>query len=417
MKGNPTLVEVMSYMPKAVGNDQLLLDSQNTADLEKAIAKSHRDNLYYAKMIAFLFRGESDYDTCKNIWNFLKKYVPYSVEPVTRQCTKTLPRMMEDARNGIGSDCKMYSVFTGTILQTLGIPFRYRLTGYSVNYPQHIYCVTNKYMIDGVLNYFNYEKKPYKFKKDMALYNLSGIDDDMEDIGKFPSRKELRDKLKKVADKTLKGAKVVGAALPRNAFLLLISFNARALASKLAKLDSSNPSKLENLWVKKFGGNMDNLRAAIRTGAKKKPFLGGKVSGMDSVGSVAAITSAIATATPIIMAVLKAMKDTGIPTADVPTDGFEIPPAGTGYDKSPEGENVPEREYTPEEKKKVADAIVKNATGETAPQSTDSGASEPESSGPAPANAPEGKKMNMNTMLLIGGGAIALFLLTRKKGR
>jgi hypothetical protein len=416
MQGNPTLVEVLSYMPKAVGSDKLLLDNQNTRDLEKAIAKSHTDNLKYAKMIAFLFRGDSEYDTCKNIWNFLKKYVPYSVEPVTKQCTKTLPRMLEDARNGIGSDCKMYSVFSGTLLQTLGIPFNYRLTGYSVNYPQHIYCVTDKYIIDAVLNYFNYEKKPYKFKKDMALYNLSGFPEN-DEIGriKFPNRQQIKDKLKGLAQNAVKGAKVVGAAIPRNAFLLLVTFNARALASKLAKLDAQNPAKLVDIWVNKFGGNIDNLRASIRTGATKKPFLGGKVSGIDAIGfDPATITTAIATATPIIVAIKKALQDIGVKSEEVAEGELQMPPTGTGYDKSPEGENTPEREYTPTEKEKVVAALVNKASGESAPQS----AQAPESGTPPPADAPtEEKKKSMNTMLLVGAGVVGLYLLTRKKGR
>ena len=78
---------------------------------------------------------------------------------------------------------------------------KYRLAGYNTNYPQHIYCVTNNYIIDAVLNFFNYEKKPIKYKKDMALYNLSGIED-MDDIGRTKEerkahRKEVREKIKK----------------------------------------------------------------------------------------------------------------------------------------------------------------------------------------------------------------------------
>lgn len=411
MQGNPTLVEVMSYLPASVGSDKLVMDSQSTTDLEKAIARSHADNLKYAKSIAFLFRGENDYETCKNIWNFIKKYIPYSVEPVTKQATKTIPRMLDDARKGIGSDCKMYSVLTGVLLQTLGIKFKYRLTGYSVNYPQHIYCVTDKFIIDGVLPYFNYEKKPYKYIKNMALYNLSGFDDDMDTIGrakiKLPSRQEIKDKIKKAAGKVVEKAKVVGAALPRNAFLLIVTVNARGLASKLAKLDQKNPSKLIDIWVNKFGGNIDNLRASIRAGATRKPFLGGKVSGMDSIGfDPATVTAAIATATPIILALVKAIKESGISTEDVPTGDLPIPDPGTGYDKSPQGENIPERPYTPEEKEKVTNAIVKNATGETAPGPD---------GGTPPSDAPTPEKSKTNTMLLVGAGALVLFMLMKKK--
>ena len=52
MQGNPTLVEVMSYLPPAIGSDRLILERQNTNDLAKAIAKSHYENLKFAKKIA-----------------------------------------------------------------------------------------------------------------------------------------------------------------------------------------------------------------------------------------------------------------------------------------------------------------------------------------------------------------------------
>lgn len=401
MQGNPTLVEVMSYLPPADGNDKMLLRTQDTDDLKKAISKSHLENLKFAKKIAFLFKGENEYDTCKNIWNFIKKYIPYSVEPVEKQCIKSIPRILQDARMGMGSDCKMYSVLSGCILKSLRIPFKYRLTGWvSSKYPQHIYCVTDKYIIDGVLPFFNYEKNNYKYKKDMALYNLSGVDK----IGKLPTRKQLKEKVKKFTKGALDKAKVVGAAIPRNAFLLILNTNARGIATKLSKLDKKSPNKLIDLWVKKFGGNIDNLRAAIRNGEKRKPFLGGKMSGDDeSLGfDPASITAALVTAAPIILAVIKAMKDDGIPTEDVPTGDITPPDEGTGYDKSPSGENNPERDYTEAEKEKISEKVSNQATGNDKP-----------SDKPADDKPADDKKDNK--MLYIGAAAlVGLYLFTKK---
>jgi hypothetical protein len=303
----------------------------------------------------------------------------------------------------------MYSVLTGCILKSLGIPFKYRLTGWvSSKYPQHIYCVTDNYIIDGVLPFFNYEKNNYKYKKDMALYNLSGVDQ----IGKvrkfkFPTKKELKDKVKNLAKGALDKAKVVGAAIPRNAFLLLINANARGIATKLSKLDKKSPDKLINLWEKKFGGKIANLRAAIRNGEKRKPFLGGKMSGDDeSLGfDPASITAALATAAPIILAVLKAMKGDGISTEDVPTGDIPPPDEGTGYDKSPSGENNPERDYTEKEKEQISDKMANKATGDDKPVDDK----------PAPADDKPSDDKKDNKMLYIGAAAlIGLYLFTKK---
>lgn len=361
MKGNPTLVEVMSYLPQAIGSETLLLERQNTTDLAKAIAESHQENLKYAKKIAFLFRGDDDFETCKNIYNFIKKYIPYDIEPGERQCTKTIPRILDDARNGIGSDCKMYSVFTGTILKCLNIPFKYRLAGYQTNYPQHIYCVTDRCVIDAVLPYFNHEKKPYKYQKDMALYNLAGVDQ----IGKTKAGKKIDAKFQKVKEKAkevLNKSKVVAAAVPRNAFLLILEVNARGIATGLKKLISKNPGKVENFW-KQWGGDFSALKNVVEKGASKKPLFGSKVSGVDQIGmDPATITAALATAAPIIIAIVKAMKSEGIPDADIPPiSDVPPPPSGTGYDtQMPSGE----RSYSESEKEKVSDKMAQKAAGE-----------------------------------------------------
>lgn len=416
MQGNPTLVEVMSYLPPALGSDQLMMERQNTNDLAKAIAKSHQDNLKYAKKIAFLFRGYDDQETARNIFNFIKKYVPYTIEPGERQCTKTLPRMLDDARNGIGSDCKMYSVLTGTILKTLKIPFKYRLAGYSTNYPQHIYCKTDKYTIDAVLPHFNYEK-PYNYKKDMALYNLAGTDQigkwtPKTDFGKIIRKatdkiqaagEKAKDAIKDAAKDVVKTYKIVGAVVPRQAFLGLTSLNALGWANRLDRLRKKNPDAIVKFWEKIFGGQMSALNAAIDDGIKKKPLLKkSKVSGLDQIGVGDPFTAAagmITAAAPIIIAAINAMKGNGISDADLPP--FDMPPVDdTVIDKSPEGENTPLQPISEEKADQIAEKVA-NA----------------ETKGMTPGASPTAETAisKINPLVIVGVGAVALLLLTKKK--
>lgn len=407
MQGNPTLVEVLSYLPQSNGMDKLLMTHQNTDDLAKAIAKSHHQNLKYAKEIAFLFKGSDDVDSCKNIFNFIKKYVPYSIEPGEKQCIKTLPRMLDDARKKIGSDCKMYSVLTGTILKSLNIPFKYRLAGYTTDYPQHIYCVNDNCTIDAVLPFFNNEKKPYKYKQDMALYNLSGVDQiggkklKWEPKTKFGKNlkdktdkiqqkgEDLKKELKKDLKKGLDAVKMVGLAIPRNAFLLLVKINVRGLATRLKKLQEINPASLEDLWVKKLGGDILFLNQEIKVGSAKKPFLGSKVSGVDQIGVAGEEVAAIvAAAAPVLVAIIGLLAKNKVPESDLPPMNFPPPEGDKVYDpKAPEGQ--PDRPLTEAEKDKIADGIVKQEFGD--------------------------EKKTINPMILIGGAAVVLFLLTKKK--
>ncbi|MCE9540721.1 MAG: hypothetical protein K8R85_16095 [Bacteroidetes bacterium] len=380
--------------------DKLLMDHQNTDDLAKAIAKSHHSNLKYAKEIAFLFKGSDDVESCKNIFNFIKKYVPYSIEPGEKQCIKTLPRMLDDARKKIGSDCKMYSVLTGTILKSLNIPFKYRLAGYTTDYPQHIYCVNDGCVIDAVLPFFNNEKKPYKYKQDMALYNLSGVDQ----IGKWEPRTKFgkfikneidaalvgKDQAKEVVKGALDKVKMIGLAIPRNAFLLLVKINVRGLATRLQRLQAKNPAALENLWVKQLGGDITFLNQEIKEGAAKKPFLGSKVSGVDQIGVAGEEVAAIvAAASPVLVAIIALLAQNKTPDNDLPP--FDVPPPDGDKVYGKGGDDNADRKLTDEEKDKIADKIVKEEFGDD--------------------------KKTINPMILIGGAAaaIALFLLTKKK--
>ena len=398
MQGNPTLVEVLSYLPKSNGMDKLLMDHQNTDDLAKAIAKSHHSNLKYAKEIAFLFKGSDDVESCKNIFNFIKKYVPYSIEPGEKQCIKTLPRMLDDARKKIGSDCKMYSVLTGTILKSLNIPFKYRLAGYTTDYPQHIYCVNDGCVIDAVLPFFNNEKKPYKYKQDMGLYNLSGVDQ----IGKWEPRTKFgkfikneidaalvgKDQAKEVVKGALDKVKMIGLAIPRNAFLLLVKINVRGLATRLQRLQAKNPAALENLWVKQLGGDIAFLNQEIKVGAAKKPFLGSKVSGVDQIGVAGEeVAGIIVASTPVLLAVLALLTNTKTPDNDLPPFNIPPPDGDKAYGKG-EDDNA-DRKLTDEEKDKIADKIIEEEFKDD--------------------------KKTINPMILVGGAAIALYFLTKKK--
>lgn len=300
---------------------------QNTKDLTSAIAVSHKENLKYAKKLAPYFQGSNRYQTGRNIWNFLKTQVPYKVEPGSSQTTKTLPRMLNDAAKGLGSDCKHYAVFSGSLLQELKIPFTYRLAGYISNTPQHIYVVMKdgkrEIPLDAVVGYYDYEKKP-KALYDMALYKLSGTDTSefsgFDGLGREYKRMGIETDqlgkidLKKSVQKITQGAKTLGLAVPRNAFLLLIKFNAFGFASKIKKLIDKKGFDGIGFWMQ-LGGNRTDLIKAADEGAKKKAVLGSaKADYMmaDNLGEPVTIGTALASAAPIIMKFKDVLKSAGI---------------------------------------------------------------------------------------------------------
>jgi len=129
----------------------------------------------------------------------------------------------------------------------------------------------------------------------MSLEYLTGL-------GKAKKKKvkktkaEKKEKRKKVFKKVAK----VGLAPARASFLLIVNLNALKLASKLAKLYKIDNQKLINFWTK-LGGKTEALKKAIEKGSKVA------LSGSGDLG--VALEVAIATATPLIIAVVKILKD------------------------------------------------------------------------------------------------------------
>lgn len=107
-------------------------------------------------------------------------------------------------------------------------------------------------------------------------------------------RKEVFQKLKKVALKA-------GVAPMRMAFLTLVRLNVFKLATKMAIGWKKDPREIEKLWTN-LGGKVDELKKTIIKGSKQQ--LAGPTMGI-------AVEAAIASATPILLAILKKLKGMG----------------------------------------------------------------------------------------------------------
>ncbi len=296
------LNEALRILDPAHHKDELVIANQTTNDIINQVLYQHKENRKQAKQIAHLFDGGNLYETCKNIWNFLKYEVPYSVEPSSKQTTKTISRMLTDAKQGKGSDCKHYSGFAGNILEACGYgDWCYRFAGYSdhSNLPTHVYVVANddegKIFVDAVIGYFDTEK-PYKIKidKQMSLYKLSGVDD-AEVNGIRDVAKKVGTKVSSAAKEIKNKALTLSLVIPRGAFLALLKFNVHGWATGLSKMSYNELS----WWVDWFGGNRTELMNAIADGAKRKRILGDDDDG-SYIGEPVTIAASLASATPII---------------------------------------------------------------------------------------------------------------------
>jgi hypothetical protein len=248
-----------------------------------------------------------------------------------------------------------------------------------------------------------------------------------EEIGKL-SLKKLRKGLKKISIKNIvKGAKAVGLVAPRKAFLLLVTLNVRGLAKRMSKLSDAD---LKKLWEDRFAGKLSVLKGAIKRGLRKNPLFGAskKVRSIKGVGAVidetigaepastVSLTTIIAAASPILIAVIALLKKKGVPT--VPENAAA--PGETGDFADAQADAAAGKPKLEQWIEKAVD--VAQATGiiPEKPQSLEeakvSQAVPGDDLEADPAEGrPAGPRFALSPVILVGGAAAAYFLLNRKK--
>jgi hypothetical protein len=185
---------------------------QTVTDIIDGIVSTHYQYQDEYDKISQYFVGESELETARNIFNFLKSNVPYYIESNNNQTLRSPSAIV-----ALPGDCKSYALFANGVLDSLNrkgifqVPLAFRFAGYKNNTrePQHVFAVmypgTKKEIwIDPVLPRFNEKRQPsfYKDKKiKMALIALSGVGYSASD--KRAEMEAYRDKLVRDRDRLL----------------------------------------------------------------------------------------------------------------------------------------------------------------------------------------------------------------------
>ncbi len=269
------------------------------AELQAAIEAAIPQAVAQTKSIAQRYKGKSEAETCKKIFDYLKNNINYRADGPNQAV-----RLPSGLMRTLQGDCKSYSVFTSAILSNLGIPHSLVYASYDPNdpTPSHIYVVTDKgCIIDAVYGKFNAEKKPeFKKLKKMNISYIAGVHSKRKigNMGKYgtggacgigavegafewASRNGINlsasQKIAIAAQKVLPIA-IGGRAILRN----LIQKNAGGFATSLNKLMQESRSQrqgqpswdkmraIELTWLNK-GGNPNELYESISKGATKTP--------------------------------------------------------------------------------------------------------------------------------------------------
>jgi hypothetical protein len=304
--------------PHAKGEEITIKWDADVYDTLRFIPKMVLETLNDTKALSKKLKGNTLYETCENIWDFVYYHIQYhydkeGVEQVRRPARSWMDRVR-------GVDCDCYTVFISSILTNLHIPHTYRITKYkNKDNFQHIYPIVpttdGKYItIDCVVDQFNYEE-PFTDKKDspMKLTYLNGIEDtqeenpslmaimpsnikdlpdfqDFDGFGKINIGKAIKDAAHIVNRENpatallrlgvLACMKLNMFQIPKNlryAYLTDAQAEAKNIdLNKLHKLQSIL-HKMEDIFYG-AGGQLENLKKAILTGKGNKDH---SISGME----------------------------------------------------------------------------------------------------------------------------------------
>lgn len=202
-----------SLFPKPDGKKILLKKDGEVDETVQFMKQIVNDCNYQTKKIAekiAVRKKDGSLDekaSVQSLWNFVVDYIKYNIEAgeQLRTPAKTWYDAQVCARQHPGendpqhsADCDCMSIFCGCVLLNWGIPFSFRITGYSdvlgiCHGYQHVYtiahCKGENVICDPVYHLFNAEK-PFEIQKTYAMslngcdiYALSGIPDEDEELG------------------------------------------------------------------------------------------------------------------------------------------------------------------------------------------------------------------------------------------
>ncbi len=173
---------------KAAGTDKFIKNGNVLETVENCI-NIVADHYREVEELAKHLQADSVKSTCRNIFNFAYTYLQYQKDEDGTEQLRTPARSWQDGQirfkqqgnSNAGIDCDDYSIFCGSILKCLGIPFRFRITKYDgKSYFQHIYVFVpakgdseDEIIIDPVLSKFDYQK-PYSFEQ--SNFNMSPLE-------------------------------------------------------------------------------------------------------------------------------------------------------------------------------------------------------------------------------------------------
>ena len=177
--------EFNELFPEVQGEFKTIKKVANLDDtihlMKEVVATTLEDTQALSKML----EATTEKQTCSNIWNFCFNHLQYTKDEMGKEQVRRPARTWQDREQGVDCDCM--SVFIGSILTNLEIPFSFRLTKYNSTEFEHVYIIAHTnhgvLILDAVVHEFNREVG-YSAKKDisMELQYLNGFDEENDEF-------------------------------------------------------------------------------------------------------------------------------------------------------------------------------------------------------------------------------------------
>ncbi len=173
-------VEYNRYFSAPKREDKYLTYAGTTNDTIGFMGEIIKSTLADTKQIAPVLKGENLQRTLSNIFTFVFSHLQYKPDDPVNEELRRPKRAWADRVTGVDCDC--YSIFIGSILSNLNIPFALRMVKINNKpYFQHVYVVVPKsgkrnelesrssyFVVDPVLDTFN-EEHPFTGKYDLFM--------------------------------------------------------------------------------------------------------------------------------------------------------------------------------------------------------------------------------------------------------
>jgi hypothetical protein len=261
---------------------KVVSSDQTVNDIIDGIVETHYKYKDEYDKISNFFVGESEIETARNIFNFLKSNVPYYIESNNTQTLRS-PSAIIALRQG--ADCKSYALFANGVLDSLNrkgifqVPLAFRFAGYKDNTrePQHVFAVmypgTKKEIwIDPVLPRFNEKRQPSFFKDKkikMALIALSGVGYSASD--KRAEMEAYRDKLVNDRDRLLQAGVITPGSSKELQYKVAINKVTNALQD-LPSVNGIGEFDWQNAFSSLVKSAPDIITASRRGGPQQDQF-------------------------------------------------------------------------------------------------------------------------------------------------